>query len=214
MWCLLVWELGGGKSRLLEWGSLGPCTEVRKRLCEKSLMNPWGVFQWVCESHQRSREPGLLPALLTLGSNRTRRRAFSALDLGEPASECPQHQRREPSSLWQLSLGPVEYTLNLSPAWCSLADCFVVLSVFPWVGPYMLFPTWDADSEREDSAWGLTYPKTTVLMLLGPIKTEEVKPLPVGNDVCLKSFDVALWIRIARWQRINSLIQWVVMPAL
>lgn len=34
-------------------------------------------------------------------------------------------------------------------------------------------------------------------MLLGPIKTEEVKPVPVGNDVCLKSFDVALWMRMS-----------------
>lgn len=46
----------------------------------------------------------------------------------------------------------------------------------------MLFLMWNADSERKDS-------KTTVLMFLGPIKTEEVKTVPVGGDTSLKSVD-------------------------
>lgn len=62
---------------------------------------------------------------------------------------------------------------------------------------YMMSVIWNADSEREDSAWSLVYPKTTVRILLGPIKTEEVKAVPVGSDVSLKSIDAVLWIRVS-----------------
>lgn len=56
----------------------------------------------------------------------------------------------------------------------------------------MMFLTGNADSEREDSVWSLVYSKTTVLMLLGPIKIEDVKAVPVGSDVPLTAVDAAL----------------------
>lgn len=70
--------------------------------------------------------------------------------------------------------------------------CFVVFPVFSWIGLYMMFLTGNADSEREDSVWSLVYSKTTVLMLLGPIKIEDVKAVPVGSDVPLTAVDAAL----------------------
>ena len=59
-----------------------------------------------------SREPGLLPALLTLGSNRNRRRPFSALYLGEPAAVSPAPEERAGFAVTAL---PGAYGIHAQP---------------------------------------------------------------------------------------------------
>lgn len=50
-------------------------------------MNPWGMFQLICESHQGCQES--TDSFLSHGLNRKRKRHFSPLYLEELTAECP-----------------------------------------------------------------------------------------------------------------------------
>lgn len=191
----------GGQGRFLEWDTFVPCAKVRKRRFMRRgqtllAMNPWGMFQLICESHQGCQESSdsfLSPCLLAQTGTE---RSFSLFCTSEsPPLSVPG--TREENWVAQDSFPGVECIIRLWPVRCSLVDCFVVeFPIFPRVRLYVMFLTWNADSEREDS-------KTTILMLLGPIKAAKVKTVPVGSDATLKSVDAALWIRISA-QQINT----------